>query len=221
MRVTLTEEEVRALGALVEKSLTTPEYYPLTLNAALAACNQRSSREPVVAYDAATAARALEGLKEKHLLWVVSEAGARVSKYKHRFPEAFDLSEAEVAALCLLMLRGPQTAGEIRGRADRLHTFASVEEAEKTLEGLAALEEGALAVKLPRQPGRKEHRWAHTFCGTPEAAAEETPERVDAAVAAVRDDRARIGALEAEVAALKEEVASLRALLDGFRRQFE
>lgn len=221
MRVTMTDEEARALGALVEKSLTTPEYYPLTLNAVLAACNQKSSREPVVSYDAAAVARALEGLKDKHLLWVVSEAGARVSKYKHRFAEAFDLSDAEGAALCLLLLRGPQTAGEVRGRADRLHTFASVEEAERTLEGLAALEEGPLAVRLPRQAGRKEHRWAHTFCGTPEALAEGAPERVDAAVAAVRDDRARLTALEAEVASLREEVAGLRAQLEGFRKQFE
>ena len=222
MRVTLTDEEVRVLGALVEKSVATPEYYPLTLNAVRAACNQRSSREPVVEYDEATVARALEGLKEQHLLWFVSEAGARAVKYKHRFSEAFDLSEADVAALCLLMLRGPQTAGEVRGRAERLHSFASPEEVEKVFEGLAALEEGPLVVKLPRQPGRKESRWAHTFSGVPEVRSEsEAPARVDAPVAAARDERARLSALETEVAALKDQVAGLKAQLEGFSKQFE
>lgn len=219
MRVTLTDEEARALGALVEKSLTTPEYYPLTLNALRAACNQKSSREPVVEYDESTVARAIEGLKEKHLLWVVSEAGARVSKYKHRFAEAFDLSEAEMAALCLLLLRGPQTAGEVRGRAERMHPFATPEEVERTFEALAALEEGPLTAKLPRQPGRKEHRWVHTFCGVPIISSETSPERVDAAVATVRDDRARLLALEAEVAALREEVAGLKSEVSSLKTE--
>jgi len=217
MRVTLTDEEARVLGALVEKSVTTPEYYPLTLNALRAACNQKSSREPVVEYDESAVARAVEGLKEKHLLWVVSEAGARVSKYKHRFAEAFDLSEADEAVLCLLLLRGPQTAGEVRGRAERMHAFATPEEVERTFEALAALEEGPLAVRLPRQPGRKEHRWTHTFCGVPPISAEAAPERVDAPVAAVRDDRARLAALEAEVAALREEVAGLKSEVSGLK----
>jgi len=217
MRVTLTDEEARVLGALVEKSVTTPEYYPLTLNALRAACNQKSSREPVVEYDEPTVARAIEGLKDKHLLWVVSEVGARVSKYRHRFAEAFDLAEADTAALCLLLLRGPQTAGEVRGRAERMHAFATPEEVERTFEALAALEEGPLVVRLPRQPGRKEHRWAHTLCGLPESQAEAVPERVDAAIASVRDDRARIAALEAEVVALREEVAGLKAEVSGLK----
>ncbi len=221
MRVVLTEEEVRALGALVEKSVTTPEYYPPSLNALVAACNQKSSRDPVVDYDEATVARALERLREKHLLWVVSEAGARVPKYKHRFAEAFDLSEADQAILCLLMLRGPQTPGELRSRAGRLHSFASPEEVERVLEELATLEEGPLVVKLPRQPGRKEHRWAHTLHGAPAEQPETVPEPVDAPLAAARDERARLCALEAGVAALQEEVAALKSQLEDFRKRLE
>lgn len=224
MRVMLSDEEVRVLGALVEKSVTTPEYYPLSLNAALVACNQKSSRDPVVEYDETTVARALEGLKEHHLLWVVSEAGARVTKYKHRFAEAFDLSETDVALLCLLLLRGPQTPGELRSRSERLHPFATVEEVEEALQALTALEEGPLVVMLPRQPGRKEHRWSHTFQGVPESSSLGPPPgeaRVDRAIQAVRDDRARLQTLEAEVAALREELASLHAAFEAFRKEFQ
>ncbi len=130
MQELLTDEEARVLGSLVEKSLTTPEYYPLSLNALKNACNQKSSREPVVDYDDAQVARALEGLRDKHFVWFVDSADSRVQKYRHRLAEALDLTEAEMAVVDLLLLRGPQTPGELRGRSDRLHPFPTVEEVE-------------------------------------------------------------------------------------------
>jgi uncharacterized protein YceH (UPF0502 family) len=223
MEVTLTDEEVRVLGSLVEKSTTTPEYYPMSLNALKNACNQRSSREPVVEYDESIVAAALEGLRDKHLVWYVNSAESRVQKYKHRFPEAFDLGIGDVAVLAVLMLRGPQTAGEIRGRTGRMHEFETVEEVERVLEALAARPETPLATKLPRQPGRKEHRYAHLLSGVPadlthaSAPSSAEPE----AIARARSERERIAALEAEVSALREEVAELRGRFDSFSKQFE
>ena len=222
MAVTLTPEEARVLGSLVEKGLTTPEYYPLSLNALKNACNQKSSRDPVVEYDEADVARALDGLRDKHLVWFVDSPDSRVQKYRHRFAEALELSEEEVAVLALLLLRGPQTAGEIRGRCERLHPFGDVEEVEGALDALSRKED-PLVVRLPRQPGRKEHRWAHTLCGVPDAALAEEPAPVLEAPAfrEVRAERDRIAVLEAEVQALRDEVKSLRDELNGFRRQFE
>lgn len=206
MRAELTEQEVRVLGALVEKSFTTPEYYPMTLNALAAACNQKSSRDPVVSYDEAAVRTALEGLRDKHLVWFVDAAGSRVQKYKHRFQEAFDLSGAEAAALCVLMLRGPQTAGEVRGRSERLHAFADLAEVEKVLEELGSSEEGPLAVKLPRLPGRKELRFAHALCGKPQGFEEPAPSLFP-----------QKSPLEERVEALEGQVAALRAELNGIR----
>ena len=223
MDLMLTEEEARVLGAMVEKSFTTPEYYPLSLNALKNACNQKSSREPVVDYDEATVARALGGLRDKHLVWFVDSADSRVQKYRHRFSEALDLSEEAVAVLTVLLLRGPQTPGEIRGRTERIHAFAAGDDVEAALQALAGREEAPLVVRLPRQPGRKEHRWMHTLCGVPDMAAEEeaSSARQSPAFNQVRSDRERMAALEAEILWLKEEVQSLREELSGFRRQFE
>jgi len=223
MDLMLTEEEARVLGSLVEKSFTTPEYYPLSLNALRNACNQKSSREPVVDYDEATVARALEGLRDKHLVWFVDSADSRVQKYRHRFSEALDLSEEAVAVLTVLLLRGPQTPGEIRGRTERLHAFATGDGVEAALQGLAEREDGPLVVRLPRQPGRKEHRWMHTLCGVPEVVAEEEPSSVRQAPAfsQARADRERMAALEAEVADLRRELQGLKEEVAQFRRQFE
>jgi|WetSurMetagenome_2_1015567.scaffolds.fasta_scaffold04165_5 uncharacterized protein len=220
--VTLTDEEARVLGSLVEKSATTPEYYPLSLNALKNACNQKSSRDPVVEYDESAVARALEGLREKHLVWFVDSADSRVQKYRHRFAEAFDLTEAEAAVLDLLLLRGPQTPGELRGRSDRLHAFAGVEEVESALGALSG-RESPLVARLPRQPGRKEHRWTHTLCGAIEMAAEEEPRATREAPVfrEIRSDRERLAALEAEVASLRQEIQDLREEVAQFRRQFE
>jgi uncharacterized protein YceH (UPF0502 family) len=219
----LTDEEVRVLGALVEKSLTTPEYYPLSLNALKLACNQKSSREPVVEYDDATVARALEGLRDKHLVWYVDQADARVQKYRHRFAEALDLSPEEVAVLAVLLLRGPQTAGEIRGRTGRMAHFPTGESVESVLAGLCGREESPPVVRLARQPGRKEHRYAHALSGLPAEASRASCDSTTepAPIAAARSERERLAALEARVEALSDEVAALRETLDAFRRQFE
>src|SRR5262249_32921989 len=143
----LTPAEVRVLGSLVEKEITTPEYYPLTLNALTNACNQLSNREPVVSFDEKTVARALESLREKKLAWMVTGVG-RVQKYEHRFAEAFHLAAQEIAVLCVLMLRGPQTVGEIRGRTGRLYEFKELDEVELTLQALMAVQP-PLVARLP------------------------------------------------------------------------
>lgn len=222
MRVQLDEREIRVLGALVEKSVTTPDYYPLSLNALSAACNQKSSRDPVTVYSEADVAEALDGLRDKHLIWVVSGPESRVKKYRHRFQEAFELSEAGQALLCVLMLRGAQTAGELRSRTERLHRFQSPSEVEAELGGLAALEEGALVARLPRQPGRKESRWVHLFSGAQAAAAEEEHAEADGGTGndAVHEV-SRITKLEEETAALRAELDALKAAFETFRRQFE
>src|SRR5205085_5646765 len=156
--------EVRVVGSLVEKQMATPEYYPLTLNALVNACNQLTGREPVVAYDERTVARALETLREKQLVWQVATAGGRVPKYEHRLSEKFSLAEQETAALAVLMLRGPQTVGEIKGRTGRMYEFAELSEVEMTLESLM-IAEPPLVMRLPRQPGTKESRYAHLLAG--------------------------------------------------------
>jgi uncharacterized protein YceH (UPF0502 family) len=163
----LTDAEVRVLGVLVEKQLTTPDYYPLTLNALVNACNQTTSRDPVVSYDEATVTRALDGLRDKKFAFVFSGADSRVLKYGHKLAERLELAPDETAALCVLLLRGPQTAGEIRTRTGRLHAFTSLAEVDATLATLAAKRPHALVTRLPRQPGFKEARFAHLLSGEP------------------------------------------------------
>ncbi len=211
MQVRLNDEECRALGCLIEKSMATPEYYPMSLNAVVAACNQKSSRDPVVSYDERTVRAALDGLRDKHLLWVVTGPDARVPKYKHRFPEAFDLDEAETAAMCVLMLRGPQTPGEIRGRTGRLHAFDSVAEAAGACDRLAGKAPVPLAVKLPVQQGRKESRFAHTLVAVdlPEGGA--APERE--LIEAWTDGENRMDRLEFALESLREDVRRLEERL--------
>ncbi|MEK6300227.1 MAG: YceH family protein [Acidobacteriota bacterium] len=212
--------EVRVLGSLIEKAVTTPEYYPLSLNALTNACNQLTNREPIVSYDEKTVARGLESLREKKLIWMVSGAGARVPKYEHRFAEAYKLSEQEVAVMCVLMLRGPQTTGEIRGRTGRLYEFKELEEVELTLQALIG---AALAVKLPRQPGTKESRYAHVLAGEVhleerEAAA---PRRLEAATLEVMAENERIARLEGKVERLELELSELKQQFLDFKKQFE
>ena len=141
MPVILTETEVRVLGSLIEKQLTTPEYYPMTLNALVAACNQKSNRDPVVSYDENTVTAALDTLRDKNLVYTFHGSTSRVVKYKHMFPNVFELDAAEVAVMAILMLRGPQTIGEIRGRTDRLHEFANLPEVQETIDKLAHRDE--------------------------------------------------------------------------------
>ncbi len=223
MDIILNEYEARVLGALVEKKITTPEYYPLTLNSLINACNQKSSRDPVVSYDESIVQKALNSLRDKKLAYVFSGADARVAKYGHLFPEAYDLSTEETAVLCVMLLRGAQTPGEIRSRTASLHTFESSAEVEATLQDLA--NEGArkpLVVKLPRQPGTKESRYAHLLSG--EINIEQMAAALPAPsprVSAASQYEERVTGLETEVAALKQEIADLKQQFADFKKQFE
>ncbi len=202
--------EVRVLGALMEKEITTPEYYPLSLNALVNACNQKSNRDPVVQYDEDTVEQGLSELREKGLLLMVSGAGSRVQKYGHRIAEKLNLGRREAAILCELMVRGPQTLGELRTHCDRMHHFDDVTEVETVVE-----RNPELVVKLPRRPGEKEVRYAHLLSGPP---SEAEPAKETAALPARQD---RVGALEAEVAQLRAEVEELKRQFAGFKQQFE
>jgi hypothetical protein len=220
--VFLNDVEVRVLGSLIEKQITTPEYYPLTLNALTHACNQISNRDPVVAYDEKTVVRALESLREKNLAYIFYGSESRVPKYKHVVPEVLHLTPPQVALMCVLMLRGPQTVGELRGRTNRLYEFKELAEVEATLEELSQSEPQPLVARLPRQPGRKESRYAHLLSGAIEIEAlEAAPPRAEPARREVLAENERVARLEATVEALRREVAELRQQLDDFRKQFE
>jgi uncharacterized protein YceH (UPF0502 family) len=220
----LNETEVRVVGSLVEKQVTTPDYYPLTLNALVNACNQISNRDPVVKYDERTVEDAIDTLRTKNLVYIFYGAESRVPKYKHMMREVYTLSPQELAVACVLMLRGPQTVGEIRGRTGRLHEFAELREVEETLDALSHRDE-PLVVKLPRQAGRKEARYAHLLSGPPafdEASEEQSAHvytRPSSSTRAAEGER--VTRLEAEVEALRGEVAELRRQLEEFRKQFE
>jgi len=203
--------EVRVLGSLLEKEITTPEYYPLSLNALVNACNQKSNRDPMVSYDDDTVDRALASLRDKGLLLSVSGAGSRVKKYGHRLSESLNLGRRELAILCELMLRGPQTLGELKNRADRMHHFDDLAEIESVIE-----RHGELITKLPRRAGEKEPRYAHLLSGAPALPAEEEAHHE---APATHPDR--IGVLEEEVARLRAELEDLKQQVAAFRRQFE
>ena len=220
----LTPHEIRVLGCLVEKAVTTPDYYPLTLNALTLACNQQSNRDPVVAFDETTVVRALDGLREKRLASVFTGAESRVAKYKHALTDALLLTPAEVGLLCMLMLRGPQTLAELRTRTERFQPFESLAEVEEALQVLAARQPQPLVVKLPRLPGTKEPRYAHLLCGPIDVAAlaagAATP-APEPATLLVRAENDRLAQLTTEVAALRTELAELRQHFAAFRQQFE
>jgi uncharacterized protein len=192
--------EIRVLGALLEKDLTTPEYYPLTVNALQNACNQKSSREPVVQYDESTVEQALELLRNKHLALKVSGAGHRVEKFAHRLGETFNFGRRESALLCVLMLRGPQTVGELRGRTERMHDFADMDEVEHVLESLAQ-REPPLVARMARG------RWAQLLGGTPEASSEPEAEALPSTSGSALEER--VAALERELAELKQKLSGL------------
>jgi uncharacterized protein YceH (UPF0502 family) len=219
----LNETEVRVLGSLAEKQVTTPDYYPLTLNALVHACNQISNRDPVVQYDEPTVTGAVDTLRGKNLVYIFYGSESRVPKYKHMMREVFSLSSQELAAMCVLMLRGPQTIGEIRGRTGRLYDFADLHEVEATLDGLAQRDE-PLVMKLPRQAGRKEARYAHLLAGQPaveEAGEEQSTNPAARASSARVNEGERVARLEAEIERLSVELAEMRRQFDEFRRQFE
>lgn len=217
----LSPVEVRVLGALAEKSLATPDAYPLSLNALLAACNQKTAREPVMDLSEEEVARALDDLLRLRLAGTTSGAGSRVAKYRHLLDHAFELDTATQAALAVLLLRGPQTAGEVRSRTGRMVEFESLEETEATLHRLIDREH-SLAAELPVQPGRSQPRFAHLLGGAPQ---QEPVAGADPALApamqSARVEGDRAAALEARVEALEEEMESLRAAFDRFRQQFE
>ena len=216
----LSEAEVRVLGSLAEKQVTTPDYYPLTMNALIHACNQISNRDPVVQYDERQVTEAVDSLRLKNLVYIFYGAESRVPKYKHMMREVLGLSPSELAALCVLMLRGAQTVGEVRGRTGRMYEFADLREAETTLEGLS-LRDDPLVVKLPRQAGRKEARYAHLLSGQPVVEEEAEPQTASAAPRTRSGEAERVARLEAEVERLSGELAEMRRQFEEFRKQFE
>ena len=212
----LTDVEARVLGALIEKDITTPDYYPLSLNALVNACNQKSNREPVMELSEDTVRQALNSLQEKRLAGPASGADSRVAKYEHRLQEILNLNRGETAVLCVLLLRGPQTPGELRGRTERLNRFEHLDEVQSTLQRLVE-REPPLAKVLPRQPGTKEARYAHLMSG--DTASYPTPAGSVAPQTSADGDR--IARLEEEVGELRHKVGDLEQQLASFRRQFE
>lgn len=220
----LTANEARVLGCLIEKEATTPDYYPLTVNALVNACNQKSNRDPVLELDEQTVRDALRGLQDLGLAGQASAFEGRVAKYEHRLGEVFNYSRMEYALMCVLLLRGPQTPGELRGRGERIFNFESLDQVHFGLDKLMKREPAQAAV-LPRQPGTKEARYAHLLCGPPavssgDASQWESAGQSSQVAAAASPDSGRIDKLEADVAALHAEVESLKQQLADFRSQF-
>ena len=216
MELTLTETEVRVLGSLIEKDITTPEYYPLSLNALVNACNQKSNRDPVMQLDENAVRDALSSLQQRRLAGPAGGADSRVTKYEHRTQEVFNFTRAEIAVLCVLLLRGPQTPGELRGRTERMHRFETLDDVQAALQKLMQRDPPLVKV-LPRQPGTKESRWVHLLAG--DVVVPEVP--APAGVGRDPGDAARIARLEEEVAALRRELGDVKDQLERFRKQFE
>ena len=209
--------EVRVLGALIEKDITTPDYYPLSLNALVNACNQKNNREPVMTLDEESARQALSSLQEKRLAGPAGGADSRVTKYEHRLQEVFNFDRREIAILCVLLLRGPQTPGELRGRGERMYRFETLDDVQSTIQRLSDRQPPLMRV-LPRQPGTKESRYVHLF-SEDTWPTEIRPLHGIPQPPAANDSR--LAALEAEVSSLRSEVADLRKQLAAFKTQFE
>ena len=220
MDIVLNEVEARVLGSLVEKDVTTPDYYPLSLNALVNACNQKNNRDPVMTLHEDAVRQALDTLQAKRLAGPTSSADSRVTKYEHRMQEVFNFTRGETAILCVLLLRGPQTPGELRGRTERMHHFEDLTEVQSSLQRLMQ-RDPALARVLPRQPGTKESRYKHLLSGDTEDVAADVA--VTRTSSGSRDpaDNDRIARLEDEVASLRKEMADLKQQLATFRKQFE
>ena len=215
--IVLNEVEARVLGALVEKELTTPEYYPLSLNALVNACNQKSNRDPAMSLDEDAVNEALSSLDKQGLAGRADAMHNRATKFDHRLQEAFNFDRRETAVLCELLLRGPQTPGELRSRAGRMHPFEDLSQVQSTLQRLMQREPPIVKV-LPRQLGTKEARYAHLLSGDVQTQALEA---MPVAVAEKSGDGSRIARLENEVAALRQELAEVKIQLASFRKQFE
>ena len=218
MDILLSEIEARVLGSLIEKELTTPDYYPLSLNALVNACNQKSNRDPFMNLDEDAVREALRGLNQKELAGPADDMVGRVKKYEHRLQEAYNFTRHEIAVLCELLLRGPQTPGELRSRADRMHRFDDLGIVQSTLQRLMK-REPPLVKLLPRQPGTKEARYAHLLSG--DVASWESEPEPGPIVISGSSMGEKIARLEGEVAVLQKEVADLKQQLAAFRKQFE
>ena len=219
MLETLNEVEARVVGSLVEKQLTTPEYYPLTLNALAAACNQKSNRDPVMSLDETAIMSAIDMLRDKNLVYLFYGSTSRTVKYKHMLPSVYDLDAAGVAVIAVLLLRGPQTIGELRERTGRLHEFGGLGEVQETLDGLIRRDE-PLITQLERQAGQKESRYAHLLSGAVVQERSAAPGRVQTSGGAPGGNE-RIEKLESDVETLRSELATFRAMFDEFRKQFD
>jgi uncharacterized protein YceH (UPF0502 family) len=217
----LSPVETRVLGCLLEKERLTPENYPISLHSLTAACNQTTNREPVTTYEERVIDEAVTHLRQEKLAIMIHAAGARVPKYRHNLPAHYELSAKEIALVCVLMLRGPQTPGELRSRTDRLYSFRSLEEVEATLGALAGGGDPLVRI-LPQQPGQKERRYVQLLSGEPTAEMLSPAPAASAAGADPGPSRsARVEALETEVAALRGELRELREQFETFRKQFE
>jgi uncharacterized protein YceH (UPF0502 family) len=216
--IELNEAEARVLGSLVEKQLTTPEYYPMTLNGLTAACNQKTSRDPVVSYGEATVQSALDSLHDKYLVYLFHGSTARAVKYKHMLPSVYELEPSEVAIVCVLLLRGAQTLGEIHTRTGRLYDFKDLNDVQESLDGLIRREE-PMVVRLERQPGQKEARFAHLLSGA--VAVEQITNSSSVSSPQKESQNERVEKLEQEVLALREEVSTLKETFEEFKKQFE
>jgi uncharacterized protein len=222
VQIVLSGAEARVLGSLIEKEITTPDYYPLSLNAVVNACNQKSNRDPVMELDESAVAQALRGLQEKGLARPADNWDSRVTKYEHSLQEAFNFDRRETAILCVLLLRGPQTPGELRGRSERMHRFDDLAEVQSALQRLMT-REPALVKMLSRRPGTKEARYAHLLSGEISADVESAESRAN--LEELNSDHPagpdRVGRLESEIAEVRKEVADLKQELMKFRKQFE
>ena len=214
----LNEVEARVLGALLEKEITTPDYYPLSLNALVNACNQKSNRDPVMTLDEDAVRSALRSLHDNSLARSVSAADSRVTKYEHRLQEAFNFDRREAAIICELLLRGAQTPGELRSRAERMHHFDELSEVQSGLQRLMTREPPLVKV-LARQPGTKESRYMHLLAGDVEPAAA-TPAHEPSPIIS-RENTDKVSRLESEVAELRKDIAELKQQFAAFRKQFE
>ena len=216
MDILLTDNEVRVLGCLMEKEMATPDYYPLSLNALTNACNQKSNRNPVVSYDEETVVYALNTLREQKL--ARQSNVSRVPKYEQIFSKNLNLITREAAIICILLVRGPQTVGEIRSRTERMYAFQNLDEVQETI---TSLEDMELVSKLPRQPGRKESRYAHLLSGEPQETIVETAPRPESATIIVRRETERVEDLQEQIDKLRQAIQTLEHEFVTFKSQFE
>ncbi len=215
----LNDVEARVLGSLIEKDITTPDYYPLSLNALVNACNQKNNRDPVMALDEGAVRDALSSLQNKRLAGPASGADSRITKYEHRSQEVFNFDRREIAILCVLLLRGPQTSGELRGRTERMYHFEALDDVQSTLQRLMDRELPLVRV-LPRQPGTKESRYKHLFSGDGPPVAESSSPKTSTPARSGNSDE-RIATLEAGLSSLRKEIEELKRQLADFTEQFK